>query len=120
MYFLKKNFCNNSKDNEFIILSNINIKVYVRYLKLKNNEIKKEWFLKNLFFVYEGKKYSFLEVIVFFEHIDDDNPEFFLQSEQIIRIVKGKITIQKNQNVLFIDRFQQLSEEERLKSINSS
>ncbi|WBL31360.1 hypothetical protein [Candidatus Phytoplasma sacchari] len=107
------------KSDDYIQLKDLNIKIHTRYFKTKEEEIKREWFLNNLFFQYDSKDYNLSEVILFFNHIDEDNPEFFLQPEQIIKIVKGRLIIRDNYNILFIDYFQQLSEEER-KKINLS
>ncbi|WIA07716.1 MAG: hypothetical protein BGWL_c2270 [Candidatus Phytoplasma cynodontis] len=119
MYY-DQNCLNNLKNDDLIDLSNLKVKVYARYFKIKKNEIKKEWFLKNLFFLHNNKKYNLSEVIVFFNHIDEDNPEFFLQPEQIINIIKSKLLIQTKKNILFVDKFKHLNEEERSKEINSS
>ncbi|KXT29054.1 hypothetical protein AXA84_0434 [Candidatus Phytoplasma oryzae] len=115
-----KNDIQNNLINNINSITEINVKIHVRYLKKENGIVKREWFLNNLFFIFNKKKYNFKEIIVIFNHIDEENPEFFLQPEQIIKIIKGKIINKNKQNILLIDQFQQLSEKERNKNINSS
>jgi neutral trehalase len=99
-----------------IQLNNINIQVKIKYFKnKKTKEINKEWFTNNLSFHYEKKKYNLSEITIIFDHIDKDNPEFFLQPEQIIKVTKSKLIIKEEKYFLIIEKFQQLSEEERKK-----
>ncbi|WP_432729435.1 hypothetical protein ['Prunus avium' virescence phytoplasma] len=54
-----------------------------------------------------------LEVIIKFDHIDEDNPEFFLQPEQIIQIVKSKLEMEEyseNKYILTVYKFRQAAE----------
>jgi hypothetical protein len=101
-----------NKNKSYILTNNITLEVKVRYVKQKNKQIR-EWYANNLIINYNDKNYSFDEIVLVFGHIDSDNPEFFLQPGQKIKILGGFLnyidTSVKN-NVLTIDKFQQLSD----------
>jgi hypothetical protein len=102
------------KNNQrHLVTDNVTVEVKVRYVK-QNNKNVREWYTNNLKINYDGKNYSFDEVVLVFGHIDSDNPEFFLQPGQKVKVLGGKLssldTSVKN-NVLTIDKFQQLSDQ---------
>lgn len=39
---------------------------------------------KKFIFLHNNKKYNLSEVIVFFNHIDEDNPEFFYNPNKLL------------------------------------
>ncbi|QTX03250.1 hypothetical protein LFWB_6970 [Candidatus Phytoplasma luffae] len=93
-----------------ILLNNFVIKVQNRYIDTENQKKKREWFTTNLEFVFENDDYYIKEAIIKFDHIDDDNPEFFLQPGQFIKVFNGKLKFCENcneKNILIIDKFQQ-------------
>ncbi|WP_341266528.1 hypothetical protein [Candidatus Phytoplasma fraxini] len=99
----------NNITKEPIILKEFSIEIQNRYIKTKDQN-KREWFTKNLKYVDANKIYTFTELIIKFDHIDEDNPEFFLQPGQFIKILKGEI--EKDKSVpdkynLTIYKFQQ-------------
>lgn len=94
---------------EPILLNNFSIEVQNRYI-LKQNQKKREWFTKDIKFILNNDNFYFPELIIKFDHIDEDNPEFFLQPGQIIKIIKGKIELKQsspNIYILTIYKFQQ-------------
>ncbi|AYJ01049.1 hypothetical protein CWO85_00650 [Candidatus Phytoplasma ziziphi] len=96
-----------------ILLNNFNIEIKNRYIPQKNKNKKREWFCENFQFNFENKDYCLLEVIIKFDHIDEDNPEFFLQPEQIIQIVKSKLEMEEyseNKYILTVYKFRQAAE----------
>ncbi|MDV3167996.1 MAG: hypothetical protein Q8781_02045 [Candidatus Phytoplasma stylosanthis] len=105
------------KWGNFISLNNFNIEVQNRYIETKLSKKKKrEWFAQELRFFFENNEYLLKEAIIKFSHIDEDNPEFFLQPKQIIKILKSKLDISNHLNqkyTLIIDKFQQVQEQEK-------
>lgn len=108
------------KINNSVIFNNLDIQVKVRYVFNKEQKKVKEWFISDFsFYDQESKQKKFLsQITIKFEHIDEDNPEFFLQPGQIIRINEGIIKLidnisEKKNYILIIDKFKQLSEKER-------
>ncbi|WP_323847752.1 MAG: hypothetical protein Q2306_00185 [Phytoplasma sp.] len=97
---------------EPIILEKLSIEIQNRYIKTKNKN-KREWFTPNLKFIDKNKNYKFTNLIIKFDHIDEDNPEFFLQPGQFVKIIKGKIEKDKfstDKYILTIYKFQQETE----------
>ncbi|MDV3166940.1 MAG: hypothetical protein Q8784_00690 [Vigna little leaf phytoplasma] len=97
--------------NTKILLKNITVKVQTRYKTNKDSQVEKEWFVQNFNLMYEGKKINFKEIIINFDFIDADNPEFFLQPGQIIKVLDGCLEKIKGIMILKIFNFQQLSDE---------
>ncbi|PQP79308.1 hypothetical protein C6B37_02135 [Candidatus Phytoplasma phoenicium] len=99
--------------NYQIQLTNIPIQVKVRYKKQDNYKILREWFITNFNLTHNNKNYNWDEIIIIFEHIDADNPEFFLQPGQLIKIIDGLLIIKKEQEIpiLKVYSFQQLKDE---------
>ncbi|NWN46016.1 hypothetical protein [Candidatus Phytoplasma pruni] len=101
-----------NNNQRYLLTDNVAVEVKVRYVK-QNNKNVREWYTNNLTTNYDGKNYSFDEVVLVFGHIDSDNPEFFLQPGQKVKVLGGNLnsldTSVKN-NVLTIDKFQQLSD----------
>ncbi|MDV3197811.1 MAG: hypothetical protein Q8879_01920 [Candidatus Phytoplasma australasiaticum] len=102
------NIYNNYSINNLICIVN------VRYNKDKNSTISKEWYTVYPKILINSDVKMFSELILFFEHIDNDNPEFFLQPGQKINIITGNLFINKNiskeQGILLIDKFIHVSE----------
>lgn len=99
--------------NYQIQLKNIPIQVKVRYKKQDDYQILREWFITSFNLTHNNKNYNWDEIIIIFEHIDADNPEFFLQPGQFIKIIEGLLIIQKKQEIpiLKVYSFQQLKDE---------
>ncbi|MDV3198081.1 MAG: hypothetical protein Q8888_00255 [Vigna little leaf phytoplasma] len=97
--------------NTKILLRNITVKVQTRYKINKDSQVGKEWFVQNFNLMYEGKKINFKEIIINFDFIDADNPEFFLQPGQIIKVLDGCLEKIKGIMILKIFNFQQLNDE---------
>ncbi|WAN63084.1 hypothetical protein RS022_00730 [Candidatus Phytoplasma rubi] len=96
-----------------IFLNSFNIEIQNRYIPQKNKNKKREWFFENFQFNFENKDYYLSEVIIKFDHIDEDNPEFFLQPEQIIHIIKSKLEMEEssgNKYILTVYKFRQAAE----------
>ncbi|MFR0367925.1 hypothetical protein [Candidatus Phytoplasma palmae] len=113
-------FCEKSQINEEnfiekdILLNNLNVKVEVKYIKKPKKKLKREWFVKDFCFVSNEKEYCLPKLVIYFNHIDNDNPEFFLQPGQKIKIIEGKLKFHSvsdlNKNFLDIYKFKQLSD----------
>ncbi|WP_349402182.1 hypothetical protein PSOL_03450 [Candidatus Phytoplasma solani] len=87
-------------DNKKVIkVQNVYLEVKVRYLKTVDGG-KKEWFAK-----FDNQKIKYNEVIINFTHIDADNPEFFLQPGQVIKVVEGEVRESKKESLhqVFLD-----------------
>ncbi|MBP3059200.1 hypothetical protein FEF22_000135 [Texas Phoenix palm phytoplasma] len=111
--FCEKNQVNSQNIIEkSIFLNNLNVKVEVKYIKKPKKKLKREWFVKDFYFVYNKKEYIFPEIVIYFNHIDNDNPEFFLQPGQKIKIIEGQLKIYSfsdlTKNFLNIYKFQHL------------
>ncbi|MDV3157179.1 MAG: hypothetical protein Q8889_01485 [Candidatus Phytoplasma australasiaticum] len=95
-------------------INNLTCVVYARYNKDKNLAISKEWYTISPKIIINSNLKIFSELILFFEHIDDDNPEFFLQPGQKINIITGNLFINKNlskeKGILLINKFIHVSE----------
>ncbi len=100
------------------IVKNFYLEVKVRYLK-QNGSSKRQWFATNVCVVTDNCKQKYDEVLMNFTHIDADNPEFFLQPGQVIKVLEGKVKQSKCGTVsevwLDVDRFRQTDEEEKSK-----
>ncbi|MDV3166375.1 MAG: hypothetical protein Q8807_01700 ['Waltheria sp.' little leaf phytoplasma] len=105
---LDNNLYNNYSINDLICIVN------VRYNKDQNFKISKEWYTVDLKILIHSEMKIFSELILFFEHIDNDNPEFFLQPGQKIKIITGKLflnkIILKEKGILLIEKFIHVSE----------
>ncbi|MEZ0180276.1 hypothetical protein ['Camptotheca acuminata' phytoplasma] len=102
----------NIKDNVF--LNDFNIKVQNRYIENENKKKIREWFIKDFNFFFENVNYFLPELVIKFGYIDEDNPEFFLQPQQIIKILDSQFKVLDRKNkkyVLIINKFRQESEE---------
>jgi hypothetical protein len=96
-----------------IFLNSFNIEIQNRYIAQNNKNKKREWFFENFQFNFENKDYYLPEVLIKFDHIDEDNPEFFLQPEQIIQIIKSKLEMAEssgNKYILTVYKFRQAAE----------
>ncbi|MGA0448168.1 MAG: hypothetical protein ACLTFB_02265 [Candidatus Phytoplasma pyri] len=105
--------------NQHQEIKNFLLEIQVRYYK--HNQIpKKEWFTNTI----PESCYSSLklinnnlkkELIVKFTHIDEDNPEFFLQPKQIIKVLECEILINNEEGpkpLILIHEFRHVNEEE--------
>ncbi|MDO8167905.1 hypothetical protein [Candidatus Phytoplasma melaleucae] len=106
---------NDSVQDEFLV-HNIKAVVQVRYLK-QCNQVQREWFSHDIEISIKDKNYFFKKLFLIFDHIDNDNPEFFLQPGQMINIIYGKLTqfspdnSLKNENyLLIVYKFKHLSD----------
>ncbi|AGL90181.1 Conserved hypothetical protein [Candidatus Phytoplasma australiense] len=100
-------------DKKVVKLENIYLEVQARYLKTADG-FKKEWFGH---FNNQNTKYN--NVIVSFAHIDQDNPEFFLQPGQVVKVLEGEMREEKKESSsqFFLDvvTFRQTDDEEKNK-----
>ncbi|MBP5836046.1 hypothetical protein [Candidatus Phytoplasma meliae] len=100
---------------KIIKISNIYLEVQARYLKTTEGN-KRQWLAQNILVMVGDQQVKYDEVIINFTHIDDDNPEFFLQPGQVIKVLEGEIeTNNMNQTLLNINIFRQTDEQERNK-----
>ncbi|MBS2126458.1 hypothetical protein J8J04_02010 ['Fragaria x ananassa' phyllody phytoplasma] len=98
-----------------IKVSNIYLEVQARYLKTTEGN-KRQWLAQNILVMVGDQQVKYDEVIINFTHIDDDNPEFFLQPGQVIKVLEGEIELNNmNQALLNINIFRQTDEQERIK-----
>ncbi|CAP18331.1 conserved hypothetical protein [Candidatus Phytoplasma mali] len=110
---------NKEKKNQHQEIKNFLLEIQVRYYN--HNQIpKKEWFTNSI----PESCYSSLksinnnlkkELIVKFTHIDEDNPEFFLQPKQIIKVLECEIFINNEEepkNLILIHQFRHVNEDE--------
>jgi hypothetical protein len=99
-------------------VQNFYLEIKVRYLK-QNGIAQRQWFANNVCVGANNCKQKYDEVIITFTHIDDDNPEFFLQPGQVIKVLEGKVKQSKYgafpEFFLDIDSFRQTNEEEKSK-----
>ncbi len=99
-------------------VKNFYLEVKVRYLK-QNGSSQRQWFATNVCVGADNCKQKYDEVLINFNHIDADNPEFFLQPGQVIKVLEGKFKQSKCVAVpevwLDVDSFRQTDKEEKTK-----
>ncbi|WP_334330857.1 hypothetical protein [Candidatus Phytoplasma prunorum] len=112
-------FSNEVKKIQHPKIKNFLLEIQARYYNY-NQMPKKEWFTNNI----PESCYSSLksmnnnlkkELIVKFTHIDEDNPEFFLQPKQIIKVLEYEILInneEKQKPLILIHEFRHVNEVE--------
>lgn len=114
---------NKNKIFEHPEIKNFCIEIKTKYHKENNQKLVKEWntttIPQNCLSYLSKYQTNKTEILVKFTHIDDDNPEFFLQSGQIINILQGEIIIENNLiPIMLIHKFRQIDDEDRTKFQN--